>query len=138
MMSEKKTNMQSGGAATGEVEKRVVKAMRKIFDPEIPVNIYDLGLVYGVEIDDGGAAQVRMTLTSPACPMADMLVQQVQSRVAEVDGVSSAKIDLVWEPAWTPEMMTEAARLELNLEPGEKFRPPAKTEFFNLGAPRRE
>lgn len=137
MMSEKEKDNQ-GSAATPEVEKRVIKAMRKIFDPEIPVNIYDLGLVYGVEIDNSGAAQVRMTLTSPACPMADMLVQQVQSRVAEVDGVSSAKIDLVWEPAWTPEMMTDAARLELNLEPGEKFRPPAKTEFFNLGMPRRE
>lgn len=136
-MSEREKQNQSG-AANVDVEKRVIKAMRKIFDPEIPVNIYDLGLVYGVEIDDGGAAQVRMTLTSPACPMADMLVQQVQSRVAEVDGVSSAKIDLVWEPAWTPEMMTDAARLELNLEPGEKFRPPAKTEFFNLGMPRRE
>lgn len=137
MMSEKERDNQ-GSAATPDVEKRVIKAMRKIFDPEIPVNIYDLGLVYGVEIDNSGAAQVRMTLTSPACPMADMLVQQVQSRVAEVDGVSSAKIDLVWEPAWTPEMMTDAARLELNLEPGEKFRPPAKTEFFNLGMPRRE
>ena len=93
---------------------RVIKALRKIHDPEIPVNIYDLGLIYDVNIDENGAAAVRMTLTTPNCPMAEVIPGQVQAAVAAVDGITEASVELVWEPEWTPEMMSEAARLDLD------------------------
>jgi len=97
------------------IKQRVVEALRTIYDPEIPVNIYDIGLVYEIRIDAGGAARVVMTLTSPSCPEAESLPPEVERKVAAVDGVTSAKVEITWEPPWDPEMMSEAAKLELGM-----------------------
>jgi FeS assembly SUF system protein len=94
---------------------KVIGSLRGIFDPEIPVNIYDLGLVYRIEISADGAAVIDMTLTSPGCPVAASLVAQVQQGVAAVHGITSATVNLVWEPPWTKGRMSEAAMLELGL-----------------------
>jgi len=94
---------------------RVIEALCSVFDPEIPVNIYELGLVYGIDVDAGGHVSVRMTLTSPACPAAQHLPAEVRARVAAVQGVSGATVDVVWDPPWSPERMSEAARLQLGL-----------------------
>ncbi len=91
----------------------VVAALKTCYDPEIPVDIYELGLIYQVEVSDEGHARVTMTLTSPMCPVAEILPGEVEERVAAVPGVAKAKIDLVWEPPWEPSMMSEAARLQL-------------------------
>ena len=97
-----------------DINDRIVKALRKVHDPEIPVNIQDLGLIYDVTVDENGAASIRMTLTTPNCPMAEVIPGQVQAAVAAVEGVTSATVELVWEPTWVPEMMSEVARLELD------------------------
>jgi FeS assembly SUF system protein len=97
------------------LEERVVAALRSVFDPEIPVNIYELGLIYDLKVDPAGAVSIRMTLTSPACPVAGALPGEVQSRVQSVPGVSSAKVELVWEPPWEMSRMSEEARLQLGL-----------------------
>lgn len=115
-----------------ELNKRIIKALRTVHDPEIPVNIYDLGLIYGLRVDDTGVAHVDMTLTSPGCPVAGTLVAQVGQAVKSVEGVSDARVELVWEPAWSPERMTDAARLELNLEPGEAPRKSSGPQFFDI------
>jgi FeS assembly SUF system protein len=94
---------------------RVIEALCSVFDPEIPVNIYELGLVYGVEVDAGGHVSIRMTLTSPACPAVQHLPGQVQAMVEAVEGVSGATVDVVWEPPWSPDRMSDAARLQLGL-----------------------
>ena len=96
------------------VRDAVIEALRRIYDPEIPVNIYDLGLIYEIEIDDAANVAISMTLTSPACPVAESLPPEVQSKVAEIESVASARVDLTWDPPWGPEKMTEAARLTLN------------------------
>ena len=97
------------------LEEKVIEAMRSCFDPEIPVNIYDLGLIYNVEIDDASNVDVKMTLTSPACPVAGSLPGEVQAKVAGVEGVAKATVDLVWDPPWTQAMLSEAAKLQLGL-----------------------
>ena len=97
------------------IEAQVIEALRTIFDPEIPVNIYDLGLVYDVKVDAAGAVEVRMTLTSPQCPVAQSLPAEVQAKVKEVPGVTEAKVDVVWEPPWDPAKMSEAAKLQLGM-----------------------
>ncbi|HMV69687.1 MAG TPA: iron-sulfur cluster assembly protein [Myxococcota bacterium] len=89
--------------------------LHTVFDPEIPVDIYELGLVYGVDVLPDRRVSVRMTLTSPSCPSAQQIPEEVQAKVESVDGVVSADVEIVWEPQWTPEMMSEEARLELNL-----------------------
>lgn len=91
---------------------QVVEVLKTIFDPEIPVDIYELGLIYEVKISDDGRVDIDMTLTSPNCPVAESLPKEVETKVAEMDGVSSAKVDIVFEPAWTQDMMSEAAKLE--------------------------
>jgi len=91
----------------------VIKALRTVHDPEIPVNIHDLGLIYGMEFRDDGAVTITMTLTAPNCPMAEMIVQQVRQNVAAVEGVGEVNVNLVWEPKWSADMMSEAAKLEL-------------------------
>ncbi|MCH7604029.1 MAG: DUF59 domain-containing protein [Planctomycetes bacterium] len=96
-----------------ELIKSIVKALRSVHDPEIPVNIYDLGLIYDLEVDEQGVAQVRMTLTAPNCPMADVILAQVLEKVKSVEGVMDANVELVWEPTWEVSMMSEAAKLEL-------------------------
>ncbi len=91
----------------------VIEALRTVFDPEIPVNIYELGLVYEVEVSEAGKVDVKMTLTSPACPVAGSLPGEVEMKVRSVEGVKEAHIELVWDPPWTQDMMSEAARLQL-------------------------
>lgn len=101
--------------ATGTLEERVIAALKSCYDPELPVNIYELGLIYDLKIDPAGAVLVRMTLTSPGCPVAGSLVRDVQSRVAAVPGVTSARVELVWDPPWDRSRMSEAAQLQLGL-----------------------
>jgi FeS assembly SUF system protein len=117
-----------------ELKKRIVNVLRKIHDPEIPVNIYDLGLIYDLNVGDAGDVSVRMTLTSPTCPVADELVRQVQRQVKEVEGVTEARVELTWDPPWSPDLLSEAARLELNLEPGETPRRGGPT-FYSINPP---
>jgi FeS assembly SUF system protein len=93
----------------------IVDVLRSIYDPEIPVNIYDIGLIYDIDVSDDGDVKIRMTLTSPMCPVAETLPPEVQAKVAAVEGVRDVAIDLVWEPSWTPAMMSEDARLLLNI-----------------------
>ena len=97
------------------VEDRILAALRAIYDPEIPVNIYDLGLIYGLTITPQGRVDIQMTLTSPACPVAGSLPRQVEQAVRNVAGVSDAGVELVWDPPWTQERMSEAAQLELGI-----------------------
>lgn len=95
------------------LKKEVIAAISEIFDPEIPVNIYELGLIYDVHVAEDSKVDLVMTLTSPHCPVAEILPGQVKSRVELVDGVNEVDLELTWEPSWTPEMMSEAAKLEL-------------------------
>jgi FeS assembly SUF system protein len=96
-----------------DIESGVIEALRTVYDPEIPVNIYELGLIYSVDVHPDGTVAVRMTLTSPACPVAGTLPPEVEQRVREVPGVTDASVEVVWDPAWSPELMSEAAKLEL-------------------------
>jgi FeS assembly SUF system protein len=100
---------------TESVQEQIIDALRTVYDPEIPVNIYELGLVYGVDLDPAGHAVVRMTLTSPGCPVAASLPLEVENKVLGVEGVTSARVELVWDPPWNPSMMTEAAKLQLGM-----------------------
>ncbi len=97
------------------IENRVIEVLKTVFDPEIPVNIYDLGLIYGIDITDEGEVTIRMTLTSPGCPVAGMLLSEIEGKLKGIEGISTVKVDLVWDPPWTPERMSEAARLQLML-----------------------
>ncbi|HTK83262.1 MAG TPA: SUF system Fe-S cluster assembly protein [Bacteroidota bacterium] len=97
------------------IEAQVIEAIRTCFDPEIPVNIYELGLIYDVLVSDTGEVEVKMTLTSPHCPAAQSLPPDVEKKVREVQGVTNAKVTIVWEPPWTPARMSEAAKLELGM-----------------------
>jgi FeS assembly SUF system protein len=98
------------------LESRVIAALRTVFDPELPVNIYDLGLIYGLDVDEvAGKVQIRMTLTAPGCPVAQTFPATVEDAVEAVEGVHEARVDLVWEPQWSKDQMSEAARLELGL-----------------------
>ena len=109
---------QPGSAQTvdaQDLEKKVVEVLRTCYDPEIPVNIYELGLIYNVDVDAAGTVKIRMTLTSPMCPVAGSLPPEVEAKVWNVPGVTSARVDVVWDPPWTPDMMTEAAKLQLNM-----------------------
>ncbi|HEX5077792.1 MAG TPA: SUF system Fe-S cluster assembly protein [Geminicoccaceae bacterium] len=94
---------------------RVIDVLRTIYDPEIPVDIFELGLIYKVDIDDARHVQIEMTLTSPACPVAGSLPGEVESKVSAIEGVRSATVELVWDPPWNPSMMTEEAQLELGM-----------------------
>ena len=93
----------------------VVEALKTVYDPEIPVDIYELGLIYDVEVSAEATVAIRMTLTSPACPVAGILPTEVEQRVRAIEDVVQASVELVWEPPWTPERMSEAAKLELNM-----------------------
>lgn len=103
------------GRVAGNLRERVVEALRQIHDPEIPVNIYDLGLIYGLDIDDMGRVEIRMTLTAPGCPVAQTFPALVEDAVESVQGVSRAHVELVWEPPWDKSRMNEAVRLQLGL-----------------------
>ncbi len=108
----------------------ITEVLRTVFDPEIPINIYDLGLIYDIAVD-GGNVDLKMTLTSPNCPVAGALVSQVESRIKAINGVETAAVELVWDPPWTPARMSEAARLELNMEGDEM--PKKRESFFDIG-----
>ena len=97
------------------LEAQIVEQLRTCFDPEIPVNIYDLGLIYAITVTPAGAVHVTMTLTSPGCPAAGILPGEVKTRVTESPGVTEVQVNVVWEPPWDPGMMSEEARLELGL-----------------------
>ena len=98
-----------------QAEAAIVEALQTIYDPEIPVNIYELGLIYEVKVSKDGRAEIRMTLTAPACPVAGALVEEVAEKSGRVDGVSTSHVELVWDPPWTPEKMSDAAKLELGM-----------------------
>ena len=97
------------------LEQKVVDVLSSCYDPEIPVNIYELGLIYKIDVDDAKNVGLQMTLTSPMCPVAGSLPGEVQSKVQAIEGVGEVKVDLVWEPPWGPERMSEAAKLQLNV-----------------------
>jgi FeS assembly SUF system protein len=106
---------QAAAEGAGALRERIVKVLRTVYDPEIPVDIYELGLVYEVDVREGGMVYVRMTLTSPMCPVAESLPPEVEAKVRSVSGVTDVDIELVWEPPGHPSMMSEAARLELGM-----------------------
>ena len=109
------TDLVADPEKTEALKPAVVKAIQTVFDPEIPVNIWELGLIYDVFIDGGGVAVVRMTLTAPGCPAAQSLPVEVARKVREVPGVTDAKVDVVWEPAWTKDRMSDVAKLQLGM-----------------------
>ena len=102
-------------AEVGELGERIVEALRTVYDPEIPVNIYELGLIYKVDVEDDNKVGIEMTLTSPHCPVAESLPAEVETKVAAIEGVSGCKVKIVWDPPWHPSMMTEEAQLELGM-----------------------
>ncbi len=98
-----------------DLRARVIEVLKTVYDPEIPVNIYELGLIYKLEIDDDGVVKIEMTLTSPMCPVAGSLPPEVQYKVGTLEGVKEVRLDLVWDPPWTMDRMSEAARLQLGM-----------------------
>ncbi len=102
-------------AGPDAIRDEVIAQLKTVFDPEIPVNIYELGLIYKVEVAADGATQVTMTLTTPMCPAAEELPPEVETKARDVPGVTSVQLDLVWDPPWTPDMMSDAAKLDLGM-----------------------
>ena len=98
-----------------KVEKEIVLTLKNIYDPEIPVNIYDLGLIYEIDVEPGGEANIRMTLTAPNCPMADQLLEEVNENVAKAEGITSVNVILTFDPPWDRSMMSEETLLDLGL-----------------------
>ena len=98
-----------------DLKEKIIKEIKKVYDPEIPVNIYELGLIYKIDIDEKNNVKVDMTLTSPNCPVAESLPKQVEEYILKVKGVSDVNLNLVWDPPWDKSKMSEAAKLELNL-----------------------
>ncbi len=114
------TAAHTGGAAhdpltTLKLKPHVIEAVSSVYDPEIPVNIYELGLIYDIIVDAEGLAVIKMTLTAPGCPAAITLPAEVQGKVKSVDGISDARVDLVWDPPWSKDLMSEAAKLQLGI-----------------------
>jgi len=106
---------QPGQAGEQSLKEKVIEVIKTVFDPEIPVNVWELGLVYDIRVDADAAVVVQMTLTSPMCPVAGSLPPEVEQKVRAIPGVTSGKVDLVWDPPWNPSMMSEAAKLQLNM-----------------------
>ena len=98
-----------------DLKEKIIKEIKKIYDPEIPVNIFELGLIYKIEIIDNKKALIEMTLTSPNCPVAESLPNSVKENISKIDGVEDVELKLVWDPPWTKEKMSELAKLELNI-----------------------
>jgi len=105
-----------GPLSRERIEADVVAQLKTVYDPEIPVDIYELGLIYAIDVSDDGDVEIRLTLTSPMCPVAGSLPPEVEAKVAQVPGVKSSRVEVVWEPPWNPSMMSEAARLELGFD----------------------
>ena len=99
-----------------KIEERIVDVLKTVYDPEIPVNIYDLGLIYKVDVNEDGHVDIDMTFTAPSCPAADFILEDVRQKVDALEGVKSSNVDLVFEPVWDQSMMTEDARVELGLD----------------------
>ncbi|MBQ4520218.1 MAG: DUF59 domain-containing protein [Bacteroidaceae bacterium] len=99
--------------STFEIEERIIAVLKTVFDPEIPVNVYDLGLIYKIEVQENGVVLIDMTLTAPNCPAADFIMEDVRQKVESVQGVNTASVNLVFEPEWDKDMMSEEAKLEL-------------------------
>ena len=99
-----------------KIEEKIVDVLKTVYDPEIPVNIYDLGMIYKIDVDDKGNLDMDMTFTAPSCPAADFILEDVRTKVESVEGLKSANINLVFEPAWDQSMMSEEARVELGFE----------------------
>lgn len=98
---------------TFEIEEKIVKMLKTVYDPEIPVNIYDLGLIYKIDVQENGEVSIDMTLTAPNCPAADFIMEDVRLKIDSIEGVTSSTVNLVFEPEWDKEMMSEEAKLEL-------------------------
>ncbi len=98
-----------------DLKEKIITEIKKIYDPEIPVNIYELGLIYKIEINDNNKVNIDMTLTTPNCPVADSLPKMVKNNILKIDEISDVDLNLVWDPPWTKDKMSEAAKLELNL-----------------------
>jgi FeS assembly SUF system protein len=98
-----------------KLREKIIKVLKEIYDPEIPVNVYDLGLIYDLRIEDEGIVYIKMTLTSPGCPVAGLIVMQTEAAVREVEGVKDVKIELVWDPPWSPRMITPEGREQLKM-----------------------
>ena len=119
-MEDNPTQVQPTGApasasGTDAIREKIVEELRTVYDPEIPVNIYELGLIYDITVSDDGSAAIRMTLTTPMCPAAEVLPPEVETKARSVEGVTQVQLDLVWDPPWSPDMMSEAAKLELGM-----------------------
>jgi FeS assembly SUF system protein len=108
-------NATTESSSPGDLKSKVIEVLETCYDPEIPINIYELGLIYKIDVDPSGDVVITMTLTSPACPVAGTLPPEVENKVMALDGVSKARVELVWDPPWTPDRMTEAARLQLGM-----------------------
>jgi FeS assembly SUF system protein len=122
MYESKDESVTDGGDSAGggmsvamQIRDRIIATIKTVYDPEIPVDIYELGLIYGVEVTDDGEAHVTMTLTTPMCPVAETLPPEVEDKIRNVIGVKDVSLDLVWDPPWSVDMMSDAARLELNM-----------------------
>jgi len=113
--SQSQPNIEPKPQEVDDLREKIIEALRTCYDPEIPVNIYELGLIYNIDIDPQFSVNVRMTLTSPGCPVAGSLPPEVQYKVESVMGVKSAQVDLVWDPPWNPSRMSEAAKLQLGM-----------------------
>ncbi len=98
------------------VESQIIEALRTCYDPEVPVNIYEMGLIYGIQVGESANAVVQMTLTSPNCPVAVSLPQEVERKVKAIPNIGNVRVELVWDPPWTPDKMTDAAKLQLGME----------------------
>jgi len=98
-----------------ELKDKIIEEIKKIYDPEIPVNIYDLGLIYDIKVEEKNTAKIKMTLTSPNCPVAESLPKEVKDGIMQVEGIDNVDLDLVWDPPWDKDRMSEVAKLELNL-----------------------
>ena len=99
-----------------DTEQRIIEVLKTVYDPEIPVNIYDLGLIYKIDLDMEGSVDIDMTFTAPSCPAADFIIEDVRSKVMAIEGITSAKVNMVFEPEWDKSMMTEEARVELGFD----------------------
>lgn len=109
------TSHEEPSPGKGDLKSKIIEVLKTCYDPEIPVDIYELGLIYKIEHDTSGSVVITMTLTSPMCPVAGSLPIEVENKVAAIEGVTQAKVELVWDPPWDPDRMTEAARLELGM-----------------------
>ena len=110
-----KEDESTGTSTSADLKTKIIEVLRTCYDPEIPVDIYELGLIYKIDNDPSGSVVVTMTLTSPMCPVAGSLPIEVEKKIAAIDGVTQVKVDLVWDPPWEPDRMTEAARLALGM-----------------------